>query len=500
MGNNQIILGPIIGMVSDKKAKVWFYGSCEDDPYCHVFNNTDMEPISGTPFKFNEVSVSGYEKNGMTAKAYVAEVLFPPNMKELTRCLFRINFSQDPHFEDEKIYSIQQSPDQDELIKKFSFSLISCNFGFVSTDTNKKNVVEMWANLYNCMKDNDCKFLIQAGDQVYCDLKRHNAWGKSKEELKKWKKEKDKNKKDEYIQNMLNNYRDIYLDSWGFPEVQHVMQTFPQYMIWDDHEISNGWGSSMDHENYSKIFDAARKAYVEFQHSHNPDSLKTGELYYAFSYGPASFLVMDIRGHRDFYRKQYTIAGKEQWDRIQKWINSKPVKNSKILFVVTSVPVLHISRKFGSLGFIKSDLRDQWSTGNNKHERRKLLNMLFDWSGENKRPVFILGGDVHVGTVIKLEMIDKAGNPIGKKIDQITSSPITMGPAWFLDFIMAFMTRRFKFHLDDKKQVLVQSKVRKRFRRRNFGIIEVNLDKEMPEVKLKMYTQGKTEPEVVEFE
>ncbi len=160
MGNNQIILGPIIGMVLDKKAKVWFYGSCEDDPYCHVFDNTDMKPISGTPFKFNEVSVSGYEKNGMTAKAYVAEVLFPPNMKELTRCLFRINFSPDPHFEDEKIYSIQQFPDQDEIIKKFSFSLISCNYGFVSTDTNKKNVVEMWANLYNCMKDNDCKFLI----------------------------------------------------------------------------------------------------------------------------------------------------------------------------------------------------------------------------------------------------------------------------------------------------------------------------------------------------
>jgi alkaline phosphatase D len=301
------------------------------------------------------------------------------------------------------------------------------------------------------------------------------------------------------MQNILNNYREIYIDSWGFPDIQSVMQTFPQYMIWDDHEITNGWGSSIGHKNYLEIFDAARTAYVEFQHSHNPNSLKKGELYYTFSYGDASFLVMDTRGHRDFYRGQYTIAGKEQWDKIQEWINSEPVKNSKILFVVTSVPVLHVSRKFGSLSFIKNDIRDQWSTGDNKYERRRLLNMLFEWSNENNRPVFILGGDVHVGTVFRLDMVDKSGNPIGKKIDQITSSPITKSPAWFLDFFLALITKRFRFHLDDKDQVPVKAEVRKRFKRRNFGIIEVSLENDKPEVKLRMYRQGRAKPKVMEF-
>ena len=42
---------------------------------------------------------------------------------------------------------------------------------------------------------------------------------------------------------MLSWYRDIYRGYWGFESVQRVFESFPTYMIWDDHEIVNGWGS-----------------------------------------------------------------------------------------------------------------------------------------------------------------------------------------------------------------------------------------------------------------
>ncbi len=495
MSNNQIILGPIIGTVTDKNAKVWFYGRCEGIPYCHVYDENE-QPIHGSPFGFNPVSTSDCMWKGIPGRAYLTEIEFPQDIK---KCQFSITFSAVHSLETEKLYPIETAPGEGDPVGKFSFSLTSCNLGYTSTHTNEKKVGKMWTHLFNRMKDKDCKFHIQCGDQIYCDHRKHNAWEKCKTELESMRKEPEPNKKSKYIENMVNHYRGVYLDCWSFPEIQRVMHTFPQYMIWDDHETTNGWGSNENHHKlYREIFMAARKAYIEFQHSHNPNALTIGELFYTFSYGSASFLVLDLRGHRDYYND--VLLGRLQWQAIQDWCTSESVQRSKILFVVTSVPVFHLSRKFGSFAFIINDLRDQWSTGCNKLERKKLLNLLFDWSGEDKKPVYILGGDVHVGTVIRIDKMDTEGNRTGHKIDQITSSPITKAPAYLLDFFLALFTKRFNFHLDEERKITIQAVVRKRYRRRNFGIVEVDLKHTKPTVTHYMYRERKAEPHVITFE
>lgn len=35
-------------------------------------------------------------------------------------------------------------------------------------------------------------------------------------------------------------YRDIYCGHWGFPSVREVLDSFPTYMIRDDHELGDG--------------------------------------------------------------------------------------------------------------------------------------------------------------------------------------------------------------------------------------------------------------------
>ncbi len=481
MSEGEIILGSMIGMVSYEKAKIWFYGTFDKGgnpkAYCHVFNEDKTSAIPNSPFEFIEVSKTPYDNHGVSGKSYVAGISFPTDGEEFW---FGINYDGINILDTELKYKIKRFPEKGDI--DFSFGLISCHKAFKSTSKHEDVTKKMWKILYDKMMEEKSSFLIQAGDQIYCDDD-NNAWGKSK------------NTNDE--NEMLRFYRDVYLDSWAFPEVQKVMQKFPQYMIWDDHEITNGWGAKKEHrKEYIKIFEAARQAYVEFQDSHNPPSLKDGELYYAFHYGNAAFLVMDIRGHRDINladgNGKSPLVGEEQWKEIKEWIESDKVKNSKVLFVITSVPVVHLSRSFGSLGWIKIDIADQWSTKENKHERRKLRGMLYNWSGDENKPVIILGGDVHVGTEICIvETEDKK-----RTINQITSSPITNKPAWFLDFLLAFISSRFKFHLKDNHVWKVRGRVLHRHRRWNFAIIKVSYENNDPKIELHMYRKGKTEPKV----
>lgn len=446
-------------------------------PCCHVFDKNKTSALPGSPYEFVEVSKSPYEIAGFLSKAFLVEITFPDSGEEF---YFGINYSSAGIAQDELTYTLKRAPDKGDI--PFSFGLISCHRAFKSIPSHHKITAKMWNLLYDKLSEKKSAFLLQVGDQIYCDYSENNAWEKCTMMIK----DQDAHKR------MVDYYREIYMIHWGFPAVQRVISTFPQYMIIDDHEIVNGWGSRIEHHrDYLKIFNAAREAYVEFQHSHNPSPLRIDELYYTFYYGSAAFLVMDLRGHRgeNIETNQHPLVGKEQWEDIENWFMNDRVKESKVLFVITSVPVFHLSRAFGSLGSFKSDIADQWSTNRNKNERRKLLKLMLDWSGNENKPIFILGGDVHVGT----EACAREERT-GKNIQQITSSPITNMPAAFLDFFVALLTNRFTIHLEEndkaeKSQMKV--KIIRRHRRRNFAVIEVDYDNGKPSVKLNMYREGR---------
>jgi len=479
MSSGKIILGPIIGAVSHEKAKVWFYGTFAEDgslkPFCHVFNKDKTNQIPGSPFEFKEISNSPYKKDGVVGKAYAAEIAFPTNGDEFC---FGIDYDRAAIDDTDLKYTVKRFPAEGD--SDFSFGLISCH------KPRKEKIEKMWNFLYDKMSEKKSGFLIQAGDQVYCDNgsenDKNNAWKKSNELLKKDSPGTD----DDQHKQMLDLYRDVYFNNWEFPEVQKVMSTFPQYMIWDDHEITDGWGSVKDHfnETSQKIYKAAKEAYIEFQHSHNPEPLKKGTFYYAFNYGSAAFLVMDLRGERNI--KEERLISDDQREEIKKWLDSDKIKNSKILFVVTSVPVIHLSRSFGSLGSIIDDIADQWSYKHNKIERQKLLQNLIQWSGPENKPVFMLGGDVHVGTEV---CIKKDNTNI--RLHQVTSSPITNKPAWLLDFFLAPFSSSFHFSLDEEKKEFISAKIVRKHRRRNFALIEVKYNNGKPDVTINMYREGR---------
>jgi len=486
----KLILGPIVGAVTHKKAKVWIFGDHSNEnetaPQCLVFKDEKCtKKVFQSPFE--TVSSSVHESDAIHGLAGLAEISFPSGREKI---YFKIVSPSADEGQNDRIYTIRPFPKINAGIDTLSFGLISCHRPTLKPDDKEETVARMWRYLGDMMNKHDCRFLCQVGDQVYCDHDQFNAWEMSLEA--------------ESPEKRLWYYREAYLKHWNFPEVQEVVRTFPQYMIWDDHEITNGWGSSLKHskdDKCRKVFEVARQVFFEFQHSHNPDPLRKGEHYFAFNHGPVAFLFMDIRGHRDIalYNplkpdEGYPSAGEQQWEDIQAWLNSDTIQQSKAMFVITSVPVIHLNRKFGSLGIFKNDINDQWSTAHNKKERRLLLKVLYEWIGETNRPVFILSGDVHVGTFGKITELET-----GRVVHQISASPITYDPAYYLDFFLQKWSGEFDFHLEDDQKGPIHGEITERYRRRNFAIITVQFKEQTPQVTLNMYEERQDEPVKVEF-
>ncbi|MGR3295948.1 MAG: alkaline phosphatase D family protein [Candidatus Bathyanammoxibius sp.] len=479
-----IKLGPLVGSTTHNEAKIWVQTDTPARLECRVY--TDQEgssQIPDSPFVFETKQV-----NGCTGLVTVA---LPQDYKKYYYSVIETGGTGTTPIP--RIYSFRTFPARDKKIESFSFGLISCNRPRDVKNGQEPGLRDMWRHLYNEMSGQDAAFLLAVGDQVYADHNKDNAWQKSL--------------KGDPGKTPLERYREIYKTHWSFREMHSVIRNFPTFMIWDDHEITNGWGSSNKHagEKEQEIFRVAKKVYEEFQHSHNPPALSHPRghtltqghtpYYYAFRYGPAAFLFLDLRGNRRCWEKQ--LLGPDQKAALEHWFESKEARDSKILFVISSVPMIHVRRWIArAISWIKTDIADQWSSKYYYKDRRFILKLLFDRYVEGgKRKAVVLGGDVHVGTVAKA-----TDSLTGQSIYQFTSSPISNEAQPFFDRILTKFGNKFDFHLDEEDERTVHVEIEgkdKRFHERNFGIITVDFGSPL-KATARMYEEFKGESEEIQ--
>src|SRR3546814_4580134 len=75
---------------------------------------------------------------------------------------------------------------------------------------------------------------------------------------------------DEMIGELERFYFDLYVSRWSQPEVRPMLASMPSIMMWDDHDLIDGWGSYPDDRQecdvYQKtIWPAAERAFRTFQ-------------------------------------------------------------------------------------------------------------------------------------------------------------------------------------------------------------------------------------------
>lgn len=346
----------------------------------------------------------------------------------------------------------------------------SCN-GFSSNRERREmaDPYNRWHDVLDQHADEPFHLLIMAGDQVYADAIWDECtpiaeWAQI-ESNRKW----DRSFNKEMRERVPRFYFDLYARSWGPPveegrsqSMRTALASIPTLMMWDDHDIFDGWGSYAEGKLQSPVYDGiyqtARKYFQVFQRHRQPDSAgqnshdedgpsdispSTANLSYAVTLGDLGILVLDLRSER----RRDRVLSDQAWKDIKDWLQQRQSEGLRHLFVVSSVPVVHID--LSALESVTQhvdpmdlddDLRDHWLSPAHKQQRLELIHELFHFASDSGTRVTLLSGDIHVGALGLLERQSDAetGAPEGS-IYQIITSPITHPtPAavmnWFYDW------------------------------------------------------------------
>lgn len=326
----------------------------------------------------------------------------------------------------------------------------SCN-GFASLKLQKSvkaNKNERWVHLAKRHQELPFHLLLLGGDQVYGD----ELWETNKA-LKDWNALDwaDGNRRG-FSQGIRETtrrfYSRLYPSRWGQPEVAAVLSSIPTLMMWDDHDIFDGWGSYQPERQASPVFqgvfEEAREAFRVFQRQSSPQEAAlpgdSGSLapQHGFSFAHVfgggkervAVLALDMRSQRT----DEQVLSKEHWDALFVWLDGQ--MNLRHLLVMSSIPVVYPSfeiverllARIPGHQELEDDLRDHWSSRPHRGERLRLVHRLLAFARNCGTRVTILSGDVHVGAVGVIRSEREGGETHASVVNQLTSSAIVHPP------------------------------------------------------------------------
>ena len=169
--------------------------------------------------------------------------------------------------------------------------------------------------------------------------------------LKAWNEldmaEKVKRKATRTMEEQLDRfYCDLYCKQWGRPEVARLLARIPSAMMWDDHDIFDGWGSYPESPDnlqgcdvYRVIYAAASRYFRLFQlrsiaNVSLLDPVKLGHHSWRLSFRGYQILALDNRANRT--RAQ--VMSPSQWDQIN---DALAACDAGHLLVLAGVPVVY---------------------------------------------------------------------------------------------------------------------------------------------------------------
>jgi len=245
-------------------------------------------------------------------------------------------------------------------------------------------------------------------------------------------------------------YRKLYLTRWSQPEMAAVFSTIPTLMMWDDHDIFDGWGSyDAELQNcavYQGIFAAARDAFRLFQlqcapNERVPGAVGIDDFSFCYEVNDTAVWAPDLRSNRTQDQVVAPAAWNAMYDRMS------AIAGKKHLLVLASIPVVYPNFKAveAVLGWmpgeqeLEDDLKDHWRTASHQSERLRLIHRLLAWSKTTGTRVTILSGDVHVGACGVIESQRPGEESV---INQLISTGVVHPPpqalvAYLLDKLLA---------------------------------------------------------------
>lgn len=243
----------------------------------------------------------------------------------------------------------------------------------------------------------------------------------------------------------------LYLDRWNQTEIAKTLASIPTIMMWDDHDIMDGWGSYPKELHNSPVFQGifqiAKHYFQVFQMQLADNELHPchipGQTAYnlGFSaFGDIGLLALDLRSERQPDPCQ--ILSQPSWDAVYKWLDQQQLEH---LFILSSIPVAYLDlglleRTLGVLPGqqeLEDDLRDHWRSEAHIQERKRLIHNLLKLAQKASIRITILSGDVHVGALAVIESTREAGTMNSNVINQLISSGVVHpAPAAIVRYVL----------------------------------------------------------------
>jgi len=364
-----IELGPVVGHTDHQSTRIWI--KVFDDP-----RNYTLRVAGVGTFQF--VSTEGQPPFEFRTAVAVATGLRP----DLT---YRYGVQRLGRFLGNGRGKVRAMPDPTSMAQ-ITFCAIFCNVA--ESDG-------AWKALGKFVEDSKPQFILMMGDQLYLDEDGVNVY---------------RTRLNGSAAARRKAIVEKYKINWSREVVRKVLANTPVYMMWDDHDIRDGWGSTPSdsetmvarHPRGKRIFDKCdayyrdcRDIYWHFQGCHNPrpsdgfdpalpnyidgppPSPARYAMPYAFRCGRMVVLAVDSRGDRDGFRDTLPILGIRQWQFIDD-VLGKLAPDVEALVVMTPTPIASVDPN-GQTMALMGDRTDDVNAFKDGDEK----NALFPQNGSN---------------------------------------------------------------------------------------------------------------------
>jgi len=293
---------------------------------------------------------------------------------------------------------------------------------------------ERWLHLAAVHVERPFHLLLQGGDQLYADQIWHDVPALAAWKRLPWWRRRKAGFSAATAEAVADDYFERYWWLWSQPQLAPVLATIPSLMMWDDHDIFDGWGSWAPKWQQCPVFQgmwtAAREHFALFQLGARPDALPAGfsdrgggHFGWAYRIGDVGIVAPDLRSERSRNR----VMGDAGWNSFTAALEG--VKGCRHVLLLSSMPLVTcdlraLERLFNFLPGHQTwqdDLVDQWPSRAHGVEWTRLLRALAAFSKATGACVTSLSGEVHLGA---LGLIESRGT----RIYQLISSGIVHPP------------------------------------------------------------------------
>jgi len=340
--------------------------------------------------------------------------------------------------------------------------------------------------------------LLMGGDQVYAD----EIWETGLcPLLKEWSHLDAKAQESAKVTASLAKeiedfYNSLYLNRWKTKDMANILASVPSVMMWDDHDIFDGWGSYPEKRHncdvFQKIFKEAARVYDIFQlrcSDKNRLNPKASHRTLRLTYRDFHILALDNRSERTTNQ----IMSPNHWNDVKSYLDGLQNEVVKNLLIMSGVPVVYrsfatVEKLFDATPWheeLEDDVQDHWSATSHQAERMKLVMVFLNFlkAKQDKQTTtplrgILLSGDVHVGA---LGQIWDASRKVG--LTQIISSGIVHPPPSMLAWVgLELMTSDTPEPLgegDVVAEMLTPIGADRYLRTRNFATLHLGSDQKL---------------------